>query len=37
MLRATQLREVRFVLFDAEATEIFENELKSRFTAHGHS
>ncbi len=37
MIGATRLREVRFVLFDAEACEIFENELKARFTAHGHS
>jgi O-acetyl-ADP-ribose deacetylase (regulator of RNase III) len=37
MIGAANLREVRFVLFDAEACEIFEKELKSRFTAHGHS
>lgn len=36
MVRAAKLREARFVLFDAEACEIFEKELKSRFTVHGH-
>jgi O-acetyl-ADP-ribose deacetylase (regulator of RNase III) len=34
MIKASVLREVRFVLFDLEAKEIFENELKNRFTAH---
>ena len=33
LLKAEKLREVRFVLFDAEAKEIFEQELKLRFTA----
>jgi O-acetyl-ADP-ribose deacetylase len=37
MVGATKLREARFVLFDAEACGIFEKELKSRFTAHGHA
>lgn len=37
MMGATKLREVRFVLFDVEACEIFEKELKSRFTMHGRS
>jgi O-acetyl-ADP-ribose deacetylase len=37
MIRASCVREVRFVLFDAEACEIFEKELKNRFTAHHHS
>jgi O-acetyl-ADP-ribose deacetylase (regulator of RNase III) len=32
--QAKKLREVRFVLYDAEAKEIFEQELKHRFTAH---
>ena len=36
MIKAVHLREVRFVLFDNEAKEIFENELKTRFTAHSH-
>jgi O-acetyl-ADP-ribose deacetylase len=34
MIRTSVVREVRFVLFDAEACEIFEKELKNRFTAH---
>jgi O-acetyl-ADP-ribose deacetylase (regulator of RNase III) len=34
MIRATILREVRFVLHDEEAKSIFENELRNRFTAH---
>ena len=37
MIRASSLREIRFVLFDEEGCTIFEKELKSRFTAHGHS
>ncbi len=37
MISTTNLREARFVLFDAEACEIFEQELKSRFTTHRHS
>jgi O-acetyl-ADP-ribose deacetylase len=36
MISAATLREVRFVLFDDEAREVFEKELKHRFTAHGH-
>jgi O-acetyl-ADP-ribose deacetylase (regulator of RNase III) len=36
MVGSSKLREVRFVLFDEEAREIFENELKNRFSAHGH-
>ena len=36
LLKAKKLREVRFILFDAEATEIFQQELKLRFTARGH-
>jgi O-acetyl-ADP-ribose deacetylase (regulator of RNase III) len=34
MISAAVLREVRFVLYDKEAKEAFENELKNRFTAH---
>lgn len=34
MIKATTLREVRFVLYEKETEEIFENELKNRFTAH---
>lgn len=34
MIKAEKLREVRFVLFDAEAKDVFEKELKHRFTAH---
>ena len=34
MIRTTILHEVRFVLYDKGAKEIFENELKNRFTAH---
>jgi len=33
MPTASKLRDVRFVLFDAEATGIFEEELRRRFTA----
>jgi O-acetyl-ADP-ribose deacetylase (regulator of RNase III) len=33
LLTAKSLREVRFVLFDSEAAEIFQNELHHRFTA----
>ena len=36
MISAKSLREVRFVLFDEEAEEIFEKELKHHFSAHGH-
>jgi hypothetical protein len=36
LLKAKKLREVRFILFNAEATEIFQQELKLRFTARGH-
>ena len=36
LISASGLREVRFVLFDAEARDAFENELKQRFTAHKH-
>jgi O-acetyl-ADP-ribose deacetylase (regulator of RNase III) len=36
MIGASHLREVRFVLFDDEAREIFENELKHRFSSQGH-
>jgi O-acetyl-ADP-ribose deacetylase (regulator of RNase III) len=36
MIGASGLREVRFVLFDDEARAIFENELKERFSSHGH-
>ena len=36
MIKATLLREVRFVLYDQEAKDVFENELKNRFTAHHH-
>lgn len=36
MIKATALREVRFVLYQQEARDIFENELKTRFTAHHH-
>jgi O-acetyl-ADP-ribose deacetylase (regulator of RNase III) len=35
MVTSNVLRDVRFVLFDAEAKEIFEQELKHRFTARG--
>jgi len=37
LLQANVLREVRFVLYDAEAKEIFEQEVKHRFTAHNRS
>ena len=37
MIGSSKLREVRFVLFDAEACEIFEKELKTRFISHGHA
>jgi O-acetyl-ADP-ribose deacetylase (regulator of RNase III) len=36
MIKATILREVRFVLYDEETKVAFETELKSRFTAHHH-
>jgi len=34
LIKAVKVREIRFVLFDDEAREIFEKELKNRFTAH---
>jgi O-acetyl-ADP-ribose deacetylase (regulator of RNase III) len=34
LLQAKRIREVRFVLYDADAKEIFEQELKRRFSAH---
>jgi O-acetyl-ADP-ribose deacetylase (regulator of RNase III) len=34
MMKAEKIRELRFVLFDDEAKDIFEKELKHRFTAH---
>lgn len=34
MIKATTLREVRFVLYEKEAKDIFDNELKNKFTAH---
>jgi O-acetyl-ADP-ribose deacetylase (regulator of RNase III) len=34
MIKATTLREVRFVLYEKEAKDVFEDELKNRFTAH---
>jgi O-acetyl-ADP-ribose deacetylase (regulator of RNase III) len=36
MIGAKKIREVRFVLYDHEAADIFEKELKTRFTAHSH-
>jgi O-acetyl-ADP-ribose deacetylase len=36
MIKATVLREVRFVLYEQSAKDIFENELKNKFTAHHH-
>jgi len=36
MITASILREVRFVLFEKGAREVFENELKNRFTARHH-
>jgi len=36
MVKAARLREVRFVLLDGETKDVFEKELKHRFTAHGH-
>lgn len=36
LLTAKNLREIRFVLFDTEAAEIFKNELHHRFTAKHH-
>jgi O-acetyl-ADP-ribose deacetylase len=36
MIMTKVVREIRFVLFDEEAKEIFEKELKHRFTAHSH-
>ncbi len=37
LITSSRLREVRFVLFDDEAREIFEKELRHRFSAHGHT
>jgi len=37
MINASVVREIRFVLFDAEAKDIFEKELKHHFTARGRS
>jgi O-acetyl-ADP-ribose deacetylase len=34
MVKAEKIRELRFVLFDDEAKDIFDKELKHRFTAH---
>lgn len=36
LISASRLRQVRFVLFDHEARDAFEKELKHRFTAHSH-
>lgn len=36
MIGSSHLSEVRFVLFDDEAREVFENELKHRFSSTGH-
>jgi len=36
MIKTTILREVRFVLYENAAKDIFENEMKNRFTAHPH-
>ena len=36
MIKATVLREVRFVLYEQSTKVIFENELKNKFTAHHH-
>jgi len=36
LLSTSGLREVRFVLFDSEARDVFEKELKHRFTAQSH-
>jgi O-acetyl-ADP-ribose deacetylase (regulator of RNase III) len=36
MIRSKVLREVRFVLFDDESREIFEHELRNRFSTHRH-
>jgi O-acetyl-ADP-ribose deacetylase (regulator of RNase III) len=36
LLSTSGLREVRFVLFDSEARDVFEKELKHRFTAQNH-
>jgi O-acetyl-ADP-ribose deacetylase (regulator of RNase III) len=36
MIKAAALREVRFVLLDKEAKDVFEKELKNRFSAHQH-
>ena len=36
MIKATVLREVRFVLYEQSTKDIFENELKNKFTAHHH-
>ena len=36
MIKATVLKEVRFVLYEQSTKDIFENELKNKFTAHHH-
>jgi O-acetyl-ADP-ribose deacetylase len=36
MINTAVLREVRFVLYEQSAKEVFENELKNRFTSHCH-
>ena len=36
MIKATALREVRFVLYEQSAKDAFDNELKNKFTAHHH-
>jgi O-acetyl-ADP-ribose deacetylase len=36
MIKTTLLREVRFVLYEKESKDIFETELRNRFTAHHH-
>ena len=36
MIKATVLKEVRFVLYEQSTKDIFENELKNKFTVHHH-
>jgi O-acetyl-ADP-ribose deacetylase (regulator of RNase III) len=36
MVKATTLREIRFVLYDKETEKVFEDELKNKFTVHHH-
>jgi O-acetyl-ADP-ribose deacetylase (regulator of RNase III) len=36
MIKAASLREVRFVLYETATKDIFEDEVKNRFTAHPH-